>query len=177
MANEGRTHDLIERINSAVRDSRADFICLFDSRCSMLDEDWLDRLLETFDECTGQVGPQVVSSVDRSVIRGGLAGAGGRPHWNSDHAVCCHTRPDWLAIDALPWVCIVLRRNAFLEAGSFHEAHDGGPIRVDLDFCRRLAAHGWHSICNQSVTASFPAVAGAGEVARAFGASQFPGKQ
>lgn len=152
--NVGRPRDVAGKINAAVRSSHADFICLFDSRCSMSEEDWLERLLKTFDERTGQVGPQIAGAAADGMIRGGLAAPGAPPHWNSDHAVCCHVEPDWLEIDALPWVCLVVRRNAALEAGLFAGAQEAGPVRVDLDFCRRLAAHGWLSLCNQSVTAS-----------------------
>ena len=171
--NEGRPRDLVGKINAAIESSKADFVCLFDSRCRMTDPDWLDRLLETFDDRTGQVGPQVVSSLDGSVIRGGLVGGGGRPRWNSDHAVCWRARPDWLAIEALPWICIVFRRAALLEAGLFRENSEEEAIPVDIDFCRRLAAHGLQSICNESVTATFPTIAEVAEAAPAIGS--FPG--
>ena len=169
VANDGRRRDLVEQINAAVRSSRAEFVCLFDSRCSMPDVHWLDRLLETFDDRTGQVGPQIVSSIDGSVIRGGLVGAGGRPKWNSDHAVCWRARPEWLAIEALPWICVVFRRAAVIEAGLFGEGREEEPLPTDPDFCRRLAAHGRPSICNESVTALFPSVAGIAETAPVMG--------
>jgi hypothetical protein len=44
----------------------------------------------------------------------------------------------------------------FCEAGYFGACeHD--TLWVDLDFCARLSARGWKSICNQNVTAVFAA--------------------
>ena len=146
----------IDEINEAIRNSQAEFICLMDSRCRMPAGDWLERLLETFDERTGQVGPQIVSSSDSTYVRGLLLDGEGAVRWNSDNAVCWRGRPEWLAVDALPWVCVLFRRSVFLQVGFFGEGWEREPMRVDLDFCRRLAAHGWHSICNQSVTAVYP---------------------
>ncbi len=92
--------------------------------------------------------------------------------WNSDNAVCWHRRRDWLTVEALPLACVVLRRSAFLKAGGFSERCERGPLPVDLDFCKRLSAHGLKSICNQSVTAEFPAAQAASELEPAFGMPQ-----
>jgi hypothetical protein len=146
----------IDEINAAIRNSQAEFICLMDSRCRMPREDWLDRLLETFDERTAQVGPQIVSSSNSTLIRGLLLDVEGAARWNSDSGVCWRGRPEWLAVDALPWVCVLFRRSVFRQMGDFRDSGHQEPAAVDLDFCRRLAAHGWHSICNQSVTAIQP---------------------
>jgi len=62
--------------------------------------------------------------------------------------------------EALPWICLLLRRSVFSEVGYFSERSGGGGIEADLDFCRRLAARGWRSVCNRSVAATHPAVSG-----------------
>ncbi|MCZ6490973.1 MAG: hypothetical protein O7A06_10635 [Acidobacteria bacterium] len=147
----------LERINTAIGSSQADFICLMDSECRMLLPDWLDRLLETFDEGTAQVGPQVVSPDGGGLIRGLLIGKEGTAQWNSDNGVCCHSQPEWLEVDALPWICVLLRRSVFQQVGFFREYTDAAGQWVDWDFCRRLAAQGLHSVCNQNVTAAHPA--------------------
>ena len=52
--------DMVSQINEAIRKSNAQFVCLLDSRCQMLNDDWLDRLLGAFGERTAQVGPESV---------------------------------------------------------------------------------------------------------------------
>ncbi len=156
----------LERINTAIRSSQADFICLMDSECRMLLPDWLDRLLETFDEGTAQVGPQVVSPDGGALIRGLLIGKEGTAQWNSDNGVCWHSQPEWLEVDALPWVCVLLRRSVFQQVGFFREYPDAAGQWADWDFCQRLAAQGLHTVCNQSVTAAHPAASAVREPER-----------
>ena len=153
----------LQQINAAIKSSQADFICLMDSECTMLPSDWLDRLLETFDEHTAQVGPQIVSPDGGTLTRGLLIGREGAPQWNFDNTVCWHSRLEWLEVDALPWICVLLRRSVFFQVGFFGECSDAEGKSVDLGFCRRLAASGLRSICNQSVTATHPAVNAASE--------------
>lgn len=148
----------VRQINAAIAASNADFICLLDSHARPAADYWLDALLECFDEKTAQVGPQIINAVDGSVTRGGIFDGGPQLRWNSDHAVCWDRRPDWLGVDLLPWVCVVIRRGVFLNAGYFsRECGSDAPMPVDADFCRRLAAYGWRSICNQDVTVFYPA--------------------
>ena len=146
----------VHRINAAIRESRAEFICLLDSRCKMEDDNWLDRLMESFDGRTAQVGPQIINRFDGSAVRGGLLHGGKMARWNSDHAVCWHRNSEWLAVEALPWTCLVVRRRAWLQAGDFCGCSGPEWLPADLDFCGRLTARGWRSICNQSVTALYP---------------------
>ena len=155
----GRMDEGPQELNAAIRNSRAEFICLMDSRCKMLADDWLERLLEAFDDRTAQVGPQFVNPSDGSFVRGLLLGRDEAPRWNSGNAVSWHSHSEWLAVDGLPWACVVFRRSVFQQVGFFNEGWDGDPMWLDWDFCRRLSAHGWHSICNQSVTAANPVAA------------------
>lgn len=156
---------MINEINDAILNSRAEYICLMDSRCKMQSEDWLERLLETFSDRTAQVGPQIRLRGDRTYLRGLLLSGEETPRCNSDNAVCWLRDPDWLVVDALPWVCVLFRRSVFLELGFFRDSLGGAPMCVDLDFCRRLLSYGWHSICNRRVTAEHPEPISAGEMA------------
>ncbi len=167
----GRMDAIVDQVNTAIRNSQSEFICLLDSRCRMLNEEWLGRLLEAFDEQTAQAGPQVESPDGGSVCGGWLAGAG-EVRWNSDNAACWRGRPEWLTAEALPWVCLVIRRSVILEMGMFAQPCEGDPMHVDVVFSQRLAAHGWLSICNRSVTASFPAQTASIEFERLAGVSR-----
>ncbi|MBI2817102.1 MAG: hypothetical protein HYX72_09200 [Acidobacteria bacterium] len=150
--------DRVRQMNAAIAASDADFVCLMDSCSRAASDYWLDALLQCFDEATAQVGPQIVNAVDGSVVRGGIIGRELKSQWNSDHAVCWDRRPEWLGVDLLPWVCVVVRRSVFLEAGYFsRECGSDASMPVDADFCRRLASNGWRSICNQNVTVFYPA--------------------
>jgi hypothetical protein len=147
-----KPEECVEEINLRIRQSAADYICILDSRCRMSSEDWIERLLESFDDLTAQAGPQVSCS-DGGVVRGGLLSADRQPRWNSNNSVCWHRRPEWLDTDMIPWVCVLIRRSVFGEVGYFGGACERDPLWVDRDFCARLCAHGWKSICNQNVTA------------------------
>ena len=78
--------------------------------------------------------------------------------------MCWIGRPDRLSVEAIPWTCMVIRRSAFLKAGGFGTELSRDPVLVDLEFCRRLAALGWNSICDQNVTATFPLAADCGDL-------------
>jgi hypothetical protein len=153
-----RPEECVEEINLRIRQSAADYICILDSRCRMTTEDWIERLLESFDDRTAQAGPQVSFS-DGGVVRGGLLSADRQPRWNSNNSVCWHRRPEWLDTETIPWVCVLIRRSVFGAVGYFGGACERDPLWVDLDFCARLGAHGWKSICNQNVIAVFAAEA------------------
>jgi len=150
--------DSLPQAGAAIRDSRADYIALLDGACRMRTPQWLDRLLETFDERTAQVGPQIVSPDGGTFLRGLLLGNGKGPQWNSNHAVRWHTRQEWLEVDALPETCVLVRRSVFAQTGWPWAA---APDRAwaSLDFGRRLAALGWLSICNQGITAEHESAA------------------
>ena len=158
---------VVARINAAVRGSKAEYICLLDSRCKIADEDWLGRLLGAFDDRTAQVAPQI-SSAGGTTVRGLLLDGRG-VQWNREISVCWRLRPEWLVVDALPPVCIIFRRSALANVGYFNAARSDNPVRFDLDLCRRFAAHGWYSICNQAVTAEFPLDPAAAEFEPAVG--------
>lgn len=144
--------------NAAIRNSKAEFICLLDSSCALSCGDWLDRLLESMDDRTAQVGPQVASPDGKLLVRGLLQDGLGTLQWNSDHAVRWHGKPECLEVDALPRFCLLLRRSVFSEVGYFSERPDSAEKWTDDDFCSRLSARGWLSLCNQSVTVTHPAV-------------------
>jgi hypothetical protein len=146
--------EFVEEINLRIRQSAADYICILDSRCRMSSEDWIERLLESFDDRTAQAGPQVTCS-NGGVVRGGLLTADRQPRWNSNNSVCWHRQPEWLDTDTIPWVCVLIRRSVFDKAGFFGGVCERDSLWVDLDFCARLGARGWKSICNQNVTAEF----------------------
>ncbi|OFV92165.1 MAG: hypothetical protein A3H28_09615 [Acidobacteria bacterium RIFCSPLOWO2_02_FULL_61_28] len=145
-------------VNAAIRSSDAEFICLLDPECRLSPADWLHRLLESFDDRTAQVGPELISPDGETLLRGLLLESSGTLVANADNAVRWHRRPECLEVDALPWTCLLVRRRVLLEVGYFSE--DSGSIdsRADAEFCRRLAACGWRSLCNRSVTAMHPAV-------------------
>jgi len=144
-------------VNAAIQNSDADFICLLDRECRMSHPDWLDRLLQSFDDRTAQVGPQLSSPDGETLLRGLLLESRGALTWNFDNAVQWHRRPECLTVDALPWHCVLIRRRIFSEAGYF--AAESGTMEAwaDARFSRRLAARGWRSVCNRSVTATHPA--------------------
>ena len=125
-------------------------------------QDWLERLLSSFDDRTAQVGPELASLDGETVLRGMLFETRGGLAWNFDNAVRWHLRPECLEVDALPRLCVVLRRRIFAETGYF--AGDSGTMAgtvegwADAEFSKRLRALGWRSVCNRSVTAAHPAV-------------------
>ena len=143
-------------VNAAIRSSDAEFICLLDRECRLSPADWLHRLLESFDDRTAQVGPELISPDGETLLRGLLLESSGALVANADNAVRWHRRPECLEVDALPWTCVLVRRRVLMEVGYF--AEDSGSIdsRADAEFCRRLAACGWRSLCNRSVTAIHP---------------------
>jgi len=146
-------------LNAAIQNSDADFICLLDRDCRMSPSDWLDRLLQSFDDRTAQVGPQLASPDGAIRLRGLLLESRGTLAWNSDNVVRWHRRPECLEVDALSWHCVLIRRRIFSEVGYF--AADSGTMEAwaAARFSRRLAARGWRSVCNGSVTATHPAAA------------------
>ncbi|MGH9783931.1 MAG: glycosyltransferase family 2 protein, partial [Terriglobia bacterium] len=144
-------------VNAAIQASDAEFICLLDRECRMSPSDWIERLLESFDDRTAQVGPQLSSPDGETLLRGLLLEGRGALAWNLDNAVQWRRRLECLEVDALPWPCVLIRRRIFSEVGYF--AEDSGTMETwaDARFSGRLAARGWRSVCNRSVTATHPA--------------------
>jgi hypothetical protein len=142
----------------AVRASEAEFVCLLDPECRMAPDDWLERLLSSFDDRTAQVGPELAGLDGEAVVRGLLLESRGGLVWNFDNAVRWHLRPECLEVDALPPLCIVFRRRIFAEAGYFAAASGSMEAGADAEFSKRLRALGWRSVCNRSVKATHPAV-------------------
>jgi hypothetical protein len=144
-------------VNAAIQASSAEFVCLLDRECRMSPSDWIERLLQSFDDRTAQVGPQLSSPDGETLLRGLLLEGRGALAWNLDNAVQWRRRPDCLEVDALPWPCVLIRRRIFSEVGYF--AEDSGTMEewADARFSGRLAARGWRSVCNRSVTATHPA--------------------
>ena len=147
----------LSEVNAAIQASNAEFICLLDRECRMSPSDWIERLLESFDDRTAQVGPQLSSPDGETLLRGLLLESRGALAWNLDNAVQWRRRPECLEVDALPWPCVLIRRRIFSEVGYF--AEDSGTMEewADARFSSRLAARGWRSVCNRSVTATHPA--------------------
>ena len=145
-------------LNEAIRASDAEFVCLLDPECRIAPHDWIERLLASFDDRTAQVGPELASLDGETVLRGLLLESRGALAWNFDNAVRWHRHPECLEVDALPRLCVVLRRRVFTETGYF--AADSGTMEgwADGEFSKRLRALGWRSVCNRSVTATHPAV-------------------
>ena len=157
---------LFRDLNEAIQASDAEFVCLLDPECRMAPQDWIERLLSSFDDRTAQVGPELASLDGETVVRGLLLESRGGLAWNFDNAVRWHRRPECLEVDALPWLCVVFRRRIFAETGYF--SGDSGTMAgtmadtmegwADAEFSKRLRALGWRSVCNRSVTAAHPAV-------------------
>ena len=149
---------LFRDLNEAIRASDAEFVCLLDPECRMAPQDWIERLLSSFDDRTAQVGLELASLDGETVVRGLLLESRGGLAWNFDNAVRWHRRPECLEVDALPRLCVVLRRRIFVETGYFNG--DSGTMEgwADAEFSKRLRALGWRSVCNRSVTATHPAV-------------------
>jgi GT2 family glycosyltransferase len=145
-------------LNEAIQASDAEFVCLLDSECRIAPQDWLNQLLASFDDRTAQVGPQLASLDGETIVRGLLLETRGGLAWNFDNAVRWHRRPECLEVDALPRLCVVIRRQIFSETGYF--SWNSGTMEewADAAFSNRLRALGWRSVCNRSVTAAHPAL-------------------
>ena len=105
--------------NEAIRASDAEFVCLVDAECRITPQDWIEQLLSSFDDRTAQVGPELASLDGETVVRGLLLESRGGLAWNFDNAVRWHRRPECLEVDALPRLCVVLRRRIFDEISYF----------------------------------------------------------
>jgi hypothetical protein len=156
----------LREVNEAIRASDADFVCLLDRDCRISPDDWIERLLASFDDRTAQVGPQLASLDRETLLRGLLLEGRESLAWNFDNAVQWRGRPECLEVDALPRFCILLRRRIFSETGYFAEDSGTMDAWADARFSHRLAALGWRSVCNRSVTATHPLVTGASPPAR-----------
>jgi hypothetical protein len=147
----------LSEVNAAIQASNADFVCLLDGECRLSPSDWIERLLQSFDDRTAQVGPQLSSPDGGTLLRGLLLESRGSLAWNLDNAVQWRRRPECLEVDALPWPCVLIRRKIFSEVGYFAEDSSTMEGWADARFSDQLAARGWRSVCNRSVTATHPA--------------------
>ena len=146
----------MRQIIETIRTTEGQFICILDSRCEMSPADWLEQLINTFDETVAQVGPQIRNAEQECFVRGALLGTQEKVQWNTDHAVRCHLRSEWLEVDGLPWLCVVFRRQALLDAGLLGESLGRDGEWAEQDLWRRLNESGWQTLCNQNVTATHP---------------------
>jgi GT2 family glycosyltransferase len=131
---------------------------LLDRGCRLSPDNWLERLLASFDDQTAQVGPEFASPDGETLLRGLLLETQGSLAWNLDNTVQWRCRPECLEVDALPRACVLLRRRVFSEAGYFAEDSGTMDMWADARFSSRLAALGWRSVCNSSVRATHPAL-------------------
>ncbi|MBI4465227.1 MAG: hypothetical protein HY647_11030 [Acidobacteria bacterium] len=154
----------VQRWVEAVRCSEAEFLCLLDADCSLPSTDWLGHLLEAFDERTAQVAPQIVSPDGQCFLQGLLLREDGLPLGNLDNVVRWCRHPEWLEVDALPWICVVIRRKAIADLEfSAAECDSVQEWGLALRLARRLAAQGWRSVCLRNVSVIHPAAAIANE--------------
>lgn len=158
---------LFEQVWRQAQSSTAQYLCILESQCQFSSPDWLPRLLEAFDETVAQVGPQLRIANEETAgqgavtntVQGAILDLDGAVRWNTNHAARFHARPEWLEVDALPWVCLLIRREALLQIGAPADALSRSGDWVNDDLCRRFSAHGWLSLCHGAVTVAHPLAA------------------
>ncbi len=170
---DGNT-ELFEQVWQRARNSDADYICILDSQCQPTAANWLEQMLEAFDETVAQVGPQLRGGDHQTICQGALIGPDGQVCWNTNSAARFHARPEWLEVQALPWVCLVIRRTALLQTlpQTLLQVEATGTTPrpanqwIHDDLCRLFSNNGWLSICNSSVTVAHPLVSRVEQVTR-----------
>ena len=154
VGNSESFHELVQQVDIAIRGSQATFVCLFDSKCQVQGEGWLDRILAAFDTNTAQVGPAIADSLRGRTNRGALLSGTKDLNWVGADDVCYIQKPEYLKVDALPWNCVVIRRSAYISVGGFGNTCSNKWPLIERDFCQKLAAGGWVSVCHNDVVAS-----------------------
>ncbi|MSO21063.1 MAG: hypothetical protein EXQ56_11495 [Acidobacteria bacterium] len=162
--------ELSEQVWQRARNHDADYICILDSQCQPTAAGWLEQMLEAFDETVAQVGPQLRVGDHQTICQGALIDPDGQVCWNTNSAARFHARPEWLEVQALPWVCVVIRRTALLQTllqvETTATSHRPANQWIHDDLCRLFSNNGWLSICNSSVTVAHPLVSRVEQVQR-----------
>lgn len=123
-----------------VQRARGEIVAFVDDD-SYAADDWLERLLEHYDDVTiGAVGGRIVQEHDgvapgdepigRLLPDGTLTGNFGR------------VVPGIVDVDHLPGANLSVRRTVLEEIGGVHGGYRGTSLREETDICLRIAAHG-----------------------------------
>jgi GT2 family glycosyltransferase len=123
--------------NAGLRTSRAEFVASLDSDCEMVQDDWLNKMLETMSSAgdIGLVGCKIVM-FDSKIFSAGTA-----PNWRP----YCYGEPDEGQREFVEEVagvsanCLLYRRGLL----EYDEHFIGGNGLEDSDFCIRLREKGY----------------------------------
>ena len=156
--------NIFDQLSSAALSSSAEYICILDGQCNLTTSGWLERLIGAFDETVAQVGPELYRPDSRSACQGAFFDGSGGLVWNTNSAARFHGRPELLEVAALPWVCLVIRREALLQAIPQCAQQRSSLEWIMAGLCHELAVNGWLSICNTEVAVSHPLKAPTGQL-------------
>lgn len=148
--------DVFEQLWAAASSSDAEFLCLLDGHCELTSFGWLGTLLDSFDETVAQAGPELLRTDKQELCQGSFFDNSGALVWNTNSAARFHSRPQLLEVGALPWVCLVIRREALLQVGKQCQRRRAGSEWVLAELSYQFAVNGWLSICNTDVSISHP---------------------
>jgi len=141
--------------NIAVRDSDAPIVCLLNDDVEVISRDWLDQLVaRVLLQKVGAVGAMLYYPGDTIQHAGVILGMGGVaghaflniPRGKQGYHGRAILEQDLSCVTA---ACMVMRREAFEDAGGFDE--DLAIAFNDVDLCIRLRQKGWRIIWTPTV--------------------------
>jgi hypothetical protein len=149
-------HGLFDQLLAAARQSEAEYLCLLDGACEFASPGWLGKLLASFDETVAQAGPELLRADTHEICQGAFFDQSGGLRWNTNSAARFHGRPQLLEVAALPWVCLVIRREALLQVAPDCQRQRIASEWILAELSYQFTVNGWLSICNTEVGASHP---------------------
>jgi hypothetical protein len=143
--------------NAGAARRRADVLVFLQNGVEVLSEDWLDRFVAAaLRPEAGAVGGRLLHG-NKAAVTGLVLGSDAAADTSGPDGL-----PGWTARDevlhevsAVPGVCLAVARRKFMLAGGFDAEHLPGQFN-DLDFCLRLAEHGWTSLIDPAISLRMP---------------------